>query len=328
MNDKKEAGTSDIERPTRFFGLHAHSGASAMDGLGSPQDHFAFCKENGLDGMTLTEHGHMNSFAPAYLHIEKLKKAGESFKYVPGAELYLHPDLDQWKLDYENDKRIKEDAREAEKQAKKNKEKTKTQIEATLDEDGEVIDMTNALTIENEDETKGSTKFFNPVNRRHHLVVVPKSSKGLMKLFHLVSRGYTEGFYRFPRIDYSMLKQAAKECDNELIVSTACLHPDTTVLTEQGELSIKEVVDKLGDNEIRVLSWSEEHQKLSYQQVVWGDKTRKNAKLLCLKLKDGKIVKLTPDHKVFTQRGWVEAKDLLKSDKVLINDNKGSKTKT
>ena len=46
--------------------------------------------------------------------------------------------------------------------------------------------------------------------------------------------------------------------------------------------------------------------------------TRRNADVIELETENGIKVKLTPDHKVFTEnRGWVEAKDLLETD-VLI----------
>ena len=83
------------------------------------------------------------------------------------------------------------------------------------------IETSNALTVENEDETK-SGKSFNPVNRRHHLVVLPKTSGALQKIFKLVSRGYLEGFYRFPRIDLKMLKEASAG-EDDILISSACL---------------------------------------------------------------------------------------------------------
>ena len=92
-----------------------------------------------------------------------------------------------------------------------------------VDGDDEVVDIGKeeaGLTIENEEETK-SSKFYDPIKRRHHLVVLPKTSEGLQRLFHLVSRGYREGFYRFPRIDYKMLREAAE--GGHLMVSTACI---------------------------------------------------------------------------------------------------------
>ena len=103
------------------------------------------------------------------------------------------------------------------------REKLITPIMAKVDGDDETIDMSTdeaSLTIENEEETK-SGKFYDPIKRRHHMVVLPKTSEGLKRLFHLVSRGYMEGFYRFPRVDYKMLKEAAK--GDHLMISTACL---------------------------------------------------------------------------------------------------------
>ena len=86
---------------------------------------------------------------------------------------------------------------------------------------GEAVDDDDAgLTVENEEETK-SGKFYDPIKRRHHLVVLPTSSTGLQRLFHLVSRGYKEGFYRFPRVDYKMIREAAE--GGHLILSSACL---------------------------------------------------------------------------------------------------------
>ena len=70
--------------PNRFVGLHSHDGFSTFDGLGYPQEHIDFVRENGMDAWCLTNHGHMNSFAHAYLYVEKLNKAGANFKFIPG----------------------------------------------------------------------------------------------------------------------------------------------------------------------------------------------------------------------------------------------------
>ena len=102
-----------MKRPTRFFGLHAHSGFSTFDGLGYPQEHINFCLDNNLDGWALTDHGHMNGFAHAYLHAEKLRKAGANLKFIPGCEMYVHPDLELWRAQYE----IKKAAKKGDKSA-------------------------------------------------------------------------------------------------------------------------------------------------------------------------------------------------------------------
>jgi len=197
--------------PKRFVGLHAHTGASTYDGLGPPSDHFNFCVENGLDAHAITEHGHMNSFANAFLFIQKWKKAGTKFKYIPGVEAYYHPDLELWKRDKALDEANKANAKIA-KTLKKKEQLDQTDF-------GDEIEMTNALTIENEDESK-SGKITNPVNRRHHLVVLPKTPGALLKLFKLVSKSYLEGFYRYPRIDLKMIREIAS---GDILLSTACL---------------------------------------------------------------------------------------------------------
>ena len=215
--------SNNISAPNRFVSLHAHDGFSTFDGLDYPQEHIDFIRSNGMDAWCLTNHGHMNSFAHAWLHVQKLNKAGANFKFVPGCEMYVHPDLDAWTLDYEIKKAAKRGDASALAKLRDQREKLVTPIIAKVDGDDETVDLSTdeaSLTIENEEETK-SGKFYDPIKRRHHLVVLPKTSEGLKRLFHLVSRGYSEGFYRFPRVDYSMLKEAAR--GGHLMVSTACL---------------------------------------------------------------------------------------------------------
>lgn len=163
--------------------------------MGLPKEHFDFVRENtrdeaGIPAMAITNHGHMNSFCHAYLYAKELNRAGKPFKFLPGVEAYVHPDLEEWR-----------------------RTKAAKELEADVDENIE-----HGGTVENEEESK-TTKFYDPIKRRHHLVVLAKSSRGLEKLFGLVSRGYLEGFYKFPRIDYRMLK----EHRGEFVVSTACV---------------------------------------------------------------------------------------------------------
>lgn len=181
--------------PKRFVGLHAHDGFSTFDGMGLPKEHFDFVRKNTKEeletpALAITNHGHMNSYAHAYLYAKELGKAGTNFKFLPGCEFYVHPDLAEWR-----------------------KAKADKELESETKEAAE-----HGSTVENEDETK-TTKFYDPIKRRHHLVVLARNGESLEKLFGLVSRGYLEGFYKFPRIDYSMLKQNK----GQFIVSTACI---------------------------------------------------------------------------------------------------------
>lgn len=213
----------EIEKPkapTKFVGLHAHTMFSTYDGLGYPDEHFKYCIENGLNAHAITEHGHMNSYAHAALWIENWNKSNTTFKFIPGVEAYFHPDLEQWA----RDKEIADQAKLDKKLERKLKDKLQKQSEivTVVDSDDEIVDieMSNSLTIENEDETR-AVKHYNPVNRRHHLVMLPKNQDGLRSIFKAVSYGYLHGFYRFPRIDSRVLREAAK--DGNIIVSHACL---------------------------------------------------------------------------------------------------------
>ena len=236
-----------MTKPKRFVSLHNHTGFSPYDGLGYPNEHFEWCIENGLDAHAITEHGQMNSYAHAQLWIEDWNKnnADRPFKFIPGCEVYFHPDLEQWERDKVEALEAAADKKAAKKLREK-EEKLQTKLIAKVDENDETedIEMSNALTIENEDETK-SNKFFNPVNRRHHLVVLPKNQKGLLSIFGAVSEGYLRGFYRFPRIDSRVLKEACK--DGNVIVTSACIggFPAWTVFQELQQLSFDELNARL-----------------------------------------------------------------------------------
>lgn len=179
-----------IDPPSRFIGLHGHTNASVFDGLGYPNEHIDFVLENGMDAWALTEHGSMNSYAHAYLHAKELRASGREFKFIPGIEFYIHPDIDEWK-----------------------------RLKATSSSNDASDSVTSATVVEDEDESKRS-KHFDPLKRRHHLVALARSRRGLENLFTLVSRSYDRGnYYRFPRIDYRMLKEHSED----IIVLSACI---------------------------------------------------------------------------------------------------------
>jgi DNA polymerase III alpha subunit len=284
----------NITPPTRFVGLHGHTGFSVFDGLGYPDEHINFVLENDMDAWGLTDHGNGSGLAHAHKHATKIQKSGRKYRQIYGCEFYFVPSLKQWEIDYKQSKL----------------EKAESKQKSSEEEDAGHV-------IENEDETKTFDANSDEWKRRYHLVVTAQNREGLGNLFTLIKRAYTEGFYRYPRIDFDMLRQHGKG----LNVSTACLHPDTKVQTSIGKITVKEIVDKINDNkftdEIFILSHNENKNKNEFKKVVWGDVTRKNAKLMKLTDKNGNEVKLTPDHKVYTDSGWKEAKDLTTNDKIL-----------
>jgi len=67
------------------------------------------------------------------------------------------------------------------------------------------------------------------------------------------------------------------------------------------------------------LSYNTNTGEKEYKQILWADKTRENAEMVKIILDDGKTVRCTPDHKIYTtNRGYVEAKDLTENDDLVI----------
>jgi len=214
--------------PKRFVGIHAHSGTgSPYDGLGYPNQHIDFVLSNEMDAWALTDHGNGNGLAHAHTHAKKLKARGQKYRQIYGVEFYFVPSLGDWRVQYEDHR---EQVRLA-KSEKKSKEKTDINSED---------EVSGGLVIENEEETKSEYDLDkNSWKRRYHLVVLAKNQKGLENLFTLVKKSYTDGFYRFPRIDYNLLKLHGEG----LIVSTACVGGLPASIAIRGEAAEKSFGD-------------------------------------------------------------------------------------
>lgn len=103
----------------------------------------------------------------------------------------------------------------------------------------------------------------------------------------------------------------------ETIYSTnPCVTGDTIVSTDVGNITMFELVNRFKAGEaVQALSYDECSGNTEFQNITFGDMTRKNAEIISLELENGKILKLTPDHKVFTEnRGYIEASKLTEDD--------------
>jgi len=178
----------------KFVGLHAHSVAgSIFDAIGYPQDHMDFAYENGCDALALTDHGNMNGLAYQVLHAKKMKEEGKDFKPIFGCEAYFIPSIEEWREEYTKAMEDKKRARAVKK------------------------DAASGATVEDEGASK---KTQDVLRRRRHLVLLAQNQTGLNNLFKLVSESYkAENFYRYPRIDYALLKKY----NEGIIASSACL---------------------------------------------------------------------------------------------------------
>ncbi len=234
----------------KFVGLHAHSVAgSIFDAIGYPQAHMDFAYDNGCEALALTDHGNMNGLAYQVLHAKKMQEAGKEFKPIFGCEAYFTPSIAEW--------------REAYEQAMEDKKKAR----------GIKKDAQSGATVEDEGDSKKTQSI---LKRRRHLVLLVQNQTGLNNLFKLVSESYQpENFYRYPRIDYALLKKY----NEGIIAASACLggvyagnywenrdDGDEAVLEAMRE-STRRMVDIFGDRWYAEIQWNnitEQHQLNQY----------------------------------------------------------------
>ena len=112
--------------------------------------------------------------------------------------------------------------------------------------------------------------------------------------------------------------------DSEEWGANPCVTGDTVLYVKhEGEeelMSMKDVVSLVtAGEELEVLSFNENTGDKEYKKIIAAALTQKNAKLMKITNKEGKSIKCTPDHKVFTHnRGYVEAQDLREDDELEI----------
>ena len=98
-----------------------------------------------------------------------------------------------------------------------------------------------------------------------------------------------------------------------------CISGDTLVKTDKGDIKMVDLLKRYENGEkFKAYSYNTSTGNVELKDITNALKTRENANLIELELEDGSTVKLTPDHKVFTEnRGYVEAGKLTEND-VLI----------
>ena len=125
-----------------------------------------------------------------------------------------------------------------------------------------------------------------------------------------VDRLYLEAKANPRNIDYKhpLIKQVLEP-------TYGCLRGDTLVTTEIGDLTIKEIVDRqlIGT---ALPSLNEETGELEQDTIVAAVHTGFK-ETIEIEIEDGRTLCLTPDHRVYTSRGWVEAGNLTLEDEIL-----------
>ena len=77
----------------KYNGLHVHSHFSLMDGIGTPEEYAARCKEIGMEALALTDHGSLSGWRE---WVREMK--AQDIKPILGVEAYLCNDIDDKRL--------------------------------------------------------------------------------------------------------------------------------------------------------------------------------------------------------------------------------------
>ena len=269
----------------KFVGLHAHSVFSVFDGLGFPNEHIDYAVENGMDALALTDHGNMNGLSYQVLHSKKLQKEGKNFKPIYGIEGYFIDSITKW--------------REEKAEIDKNKK-------------GRKKEENSAVVIEDEIATKRQEK--NILNRRAHLVLLVQNQTGLNNLFTLVSKSFDpDNFYRYPRIDYDMLR----EHNEGIIVSSACMggplskdywnnreKGDETVQRAMVE-TIKNFTSIFGDRFYGELQWNSIPEQHEINKHIIKAAKKTGIKLISTADSHYPRPELFKDRELYKQLGWL-----------------------
>ena len=137
--------------------------------------------------------------------------------------------------------------------------------------------------------------------RYYHLVLLAKNDTGYHNLMKIVSRGFTEGFYYKPRVDYEVLEKYSEG----LIALSACLAGDVaTYIRENNYEKAKDTALKLQD------LFGKDNFFLELQDHGIPDQTKVNTALLKMSKETGIDLVATNDiHYTFKEDA--EAHDIL-----------------
>lgn len=111
---------------------------------------------------------------------------------------------------------------------------------------------------------------------------------------------------------YNKVKSTGKRDPDHEWGTNPCLHPDSMVETVRGRLRIADITEPTF-----VYSMDEKGQ-LTTRPCSASWVSKKNADTLEITIASGKVVRCTPDHKIYVEgRGWIQAQDIHIGDRVI-----------
>ena len=135
-------------------------------------------------------------------------------------------------------------------------------------------------------------------------------------------------------IDNANKETNATAYGQKVVATNPCFHPSTRISTEFGLMTIEELYKKVGNKSFLTAT---DNRLIEQAKVVNGRDqevpgiTHREAivfptgekQTLDIQLKNGMKLNVTPDHRVYTDKGWKEAQELTKEDLVYIQSGEG-----
>lgn len=134
------------------------------------------------------------------------------------------------------------------------------------------------------------------------------------KIIHISSQVWKNGAEKTKKV----FQLAGVVADQAYYHHGNCLDINTNILLDDGSfISLKDWIDKYPNVKLKVVSYDEEKKEfttgIGHSPRV-GSITNIEFEI---EMEDGSIIKCTENHPFLTNRGWVEAKDLLDSDDII-----------
>ena len=136
---------------------------------------------------------------------------------------------------------------------------------------------------------------------------------GRISEFDTLRSPYIDGIFN-DLLDIDVNWQATQETNRGCPYRcTFCLTEDNSLLTTNGAMSIRDIVESKDDIEV----WTEE----GFHKVITKISRRYSGDIISIKPQGRPIIKCTPEHKLITKRGIVKANELILNDHLKISAN-------
>jgi hypothetical protein len=112
-----------------------------------------------------------------------------------------------------------------------------------------------------------------------------------------------------------ILDVSAKQPEQVSIKWDGCVHPDTVLLTTEGEMTIKQIIES--HKSFDVLTYNFDSHQDEYHTAQYPRINTNNKNWVKINLENGESLILTEDHEVYVDgKGWIEARNLSPEDDI------------